>query len=118
MSIGADTQRYREISCEFIPGKVAAFNLAYGDAAPFGGQSGMCCFIGATRQAQIMGQHVGCAHRNYSQSNIRSHKALENVVNRAIPAAGKNRVITRSEEHTSELQSRLHLVCRLLLEKK
>src|SRR2546422_2906355 len=26
--------------------------------------------------------------------------------------------IGRSEEHTSELQSRLHLVCRLLLEKK
>src|SRR2546422_4449938 len=29
---------------------------------------------------------------------------------------GKNNA--RSEEHTSELQSRLHLVCRLLLEKK
>src|SRR2546429_6772544 len=28
------------------------------------------------------------------------------------------RVVERSEEHTSELQSRLHLVCRLLLEKK
>src|SRR2546422_8063559 len=28
------------------------------------------------------------------------------------------RVSKRSEEHTSELQSRLHLVCRLLLEKK
>src|SRR5205809_118298 len=27
-------------------------------------------------------------------------------------------IFTRSEEHTSELQSRLHLVCRLLLEKK
>src|SRR2546429_6383633 len=27
-------------------------------------------------------------------------------------------VAYRSEEHTSELQSRLHLVCRLLLEKK
>src|SRR2546429_6245099 len=26
--------------------------------------------------------------------------------------------VCRSEEHTSELQSRLHLVCRLLLEKK
>src|SRR3989449_2198323 len=26
--------------------------------------------------------------------------------------------VNRSEEHTSELQSRLHLVCRLLLEKK
>src|SRR2546429_6912439 len=28
------------------------------------------------------------------------------------------RELVRSEEHTSELQSRLHLVCRLLLEKK
>src|SRR2546429_1981156 len=28
------------------------------------------------------------------------------------------RASSRSEEHTSELQSRLHLVCRLLLEKK
>src|SRR2546429_5064991 len=36
--------------------------------------------------------------------------------------AGPKKVVTafapRSEEHTSELQSRLHLVCRLLLEKK
>src|SRR2546422_6387187 len=33
--------------------------------------------------------------------------------------AGPNAVLAlRSEEHTSELQSRLHLVCRLLLEKK
>src|SRR5687768_17793789 len=31
--------------------------------------------------------------------------------------AGQQRGL-RSEEHTSELQSRLHLVCRLLLEKK
>src|SRR2546422_7960831 len=31
-----------------------------------------------------------------------------------LPAPGAD----RSEEHTSELQSRLHLVCRLLLEKK
>src|SRR5690625_6934801 len=30
----------------------------------------------------------------------------------------QNRVRARSEEHTSELQSRGHLVCRLLLEKK
>src|SRR5687768_18272497 len=31
---------------------------------------------------------------------------------------GKWQDALRSEEHTSELQSRLHLVCRLLLEKK
>src|SRR2546422_2043493 len=34
------------------------------------------------------------------------------------PAATPNDIAARSEEHTSELQSRLHLVCRLLLEKK
>src|SRR5690554_7784048 len=32
--------------------------------------------------------------------------------------AGYKRRFIRSEEHTSELQSRPHLVCRLLLEKK
>src|SRR2546422_2562648 len=31
---------------------------------------------------------------------------------------GAGYAASRSEEHTSELQSRLHLVCRLLLEKK
>src|SRR5205809_5124476 len=34
------------------------------------------------------------------------------------PATWKRRCAWRSEEHTSELQSRLHLVCRLLLEKQ
>src|SRR3712207_8717242 len=34
------------------------------------------------------------------------------------PAAGLLRLAPRSEEHTSELQSRQYLVCRLLLEKK
>src|SRR2546422_3473358 len=34
------------------------------------------------------------------------------------PAPQLDRWRPRSEEHTSELQSRLHLVCRLLLEKK
>src|SRR6266550_5787032 len=37
------------------------------------------------------------------------------VRRRAVPLPGAP---PRSEEHTSELQSRLHLVCRLLLEKK
>src|SRR2546429_5505771 len=36
----------------------------------------------------------------------------------AIAANEHARAHHRSEEHTSELQSRLHLVCRLLLEKK
>ena len=36
----------------------------------------------------------------------------------AISTGNILRAAVRSEEHTSELQSRLHLVCRLLLEKK
>src|SRR2546422_2167906 len=35
-----------------------------------------------------------------------------------LAGARASRRFGRSEEHTSELQSRLHLVCRLLLEKK
>src|SRR5207253_8941193 len=34
------------------------------------------------------------------------------------PGLGAQKLSARSEEHTSELQSRGHLVCRLLLEKK
>src|SRR5687768_18317539 len=36
----------------------------------------------------------------------------------ASPTPNSSASSGRSEEHTSELQSRLHLVCRLLLEKK
>src|SRR5260370_28250386 len=36
----------------------------------------------------------------------------------AEPASIPNPEVSRSEEHTSELQSHLNLVCRLLLEKK
>src|SRR2546422_3318355 len=36
----------------------------------------------------------------------------------ACPERADHHPGVRSEEHTSELQSRLHLVCRLLLEKK
>src|SRR2546429_6685172 len=41
------------------------------------------------------------------------------TTSKKVPAAATSSAFTtRSEEHTSELQSRLHLVCRLLLEKK
>src|SRR2546422_701948 len=63
---------------------------------------------GATRQ-----DSVRCALLAAPSSGdeiILVHDAARPLVTRAI--------IDRSEEHTSELQSRLHLVCRLLLEKK
>src|SRR2546422_8086140 len=46
-------------------------------------------------------------------------RRLRRLDRRQTPGVGSDRARERrSEEHTSELQSRLHLVCRLLLEKK
>src|SRR2546422_6934428 len=46
---------------------------------------------------------------------VRSGRRARSLRERAAPIHAP---ADRSEEHTSELQSRLHLVCRLLLEKK
>src|SRR3989442_11908036 len=47
-----------------------------------------------------------------------SRGAREKPRARAGDPRASSRLFSRSEEHTSELQSRPHLVCRLLLEKK
>src|SRR4030042_2605090 len=57
-------------------------------------------------------QHIADAIR---QDNI---ETLEPVFDSDRPIRSTADMRTRSEEHTSELQSRLHLVCRLLLENK
>src|SRR5690554_7683978 len=49
-------------------------------------------------------------------ANISLEAMINNVVTEM--GSGKPTAAIRSEEHTSELQSRPHLVCRLLLEKK
>src|SRR2546422_5917214 len=50
------------------------------------------------------------------RSTVELQRQLEGRLHQSIREVGGRRL--RSEEHTSELQSRLHLVCRLLLEKK
>src|SRR2546422_8035705 len=47
-----------------------------------------------------------------------AHRVTTPRENIRIQDLGDPEIQQRSEEHTSELQSRLHLVCRLLLEKK
>src|SRR5205809_2555774 len=49
-----------------------------------------------------------------SRGNAAGPRSLLLILQRGRAASPR----LRSEEHTSELQSRLHLVCRLLLEKK
>src|SRR5437870_6833692 len=57
---------------------------------------------------------VGCAVQVRSADFL--HRV--DVATRCVLAASTRWRKSRSEEHTSELQSRGHLVCRLLLEKK
>src|SRR3712207_7869150 len=45
-------------------------------------------------------------------------EAMERVGRDGVVTVEESRTLQRSEEHTSELQSRQYLVCRLLLEKK
>src|SRR2546429_1892822 len=53
------------------------------------------------------------------RSAIRHRPPAAGARGRGAEVDGLDRALQpRSEEHTSELQSRLHLVCRLLLEKK
>src|SRR2546429_3316565 len=65
---------------------------------------------GAGRAGRRVGAKVGGAVPRIGR--------LREVAAEAIARPGHVDVPDRSEEHTSELQSRLHLVCRLLLEKK
>src|SRR5688572_31277510 len=55
---------------------------------------------------------------NPVQTAIFASPAVLKVVNQPNRLTGLLEELTRSEEHTSELQSQSNLVCRLLLEKK
>src|SRR2546429_7255371 len=52
------------------------------------------------------------------RAGVRPRDLVREAAGAARRGAGAPGGEQRSEEHTSELQSRLHLVCRLLLEKK
>src|SRR5690606_36904491 len=59
---------------------------------------------------------LSCARRTGSASDSRRLKLLD--IGEVTSTNTRRRSAARSEEHTSELQSRENLVCRLLLEKK
>src|SRR2546422_5077720 len=56
-------------------------------------------------------------HRRARIGRVAEHEEVEALERTGTLERAMDRA-QRSEEHTSELQSRLHLVCRLLLEKK
>src|SRR2546429_1982984 len=91
------TFRIRSSSCFFFFNDTATteiYTLSLHDALPI--CSGRC----GRRAREGVPQHPDAARARHRSGRL--------------PRPGP----LRSEEHTSELQSRLHLVCRLLLEKK
>src|SRR5439155_20046002 len=75
------------------------YTLSLHDALPIWGQGNLPC----ARRLSARQRPPGTPHRDRAERQA---------------GHGDGGVRQRSEEHTSELQSRGHLVCRLLLEKK
>src|SRR3712207_6983378 len=70
--------------------------------------------LGRSVAACLRGDPSTVADRGAAASGLHPGQFSQDLVT----ARGPGRIPTRSEEHTSELQSRQYLVCRLLLEKK
>src|SRR2546422_5349059 len=78
--------------------------------------------VGGIGQKMKVGVFVQFENREASRLGMPMPKGVVRVYKKDSAGnaqfVGEDRIDHRSEEHTSELQSRLHLVCRLLLEKK
>src|SRR5690606_40331874 len=82
------------------------------DAQQMGGVGG---HVWTIVQKQLHGRQLPLC---IPQRSIAHHQSIENKFHGLSPAGQTVTTSLRSEEHTSELQSRENLVCRLLLAKK
>src|SRR3712207_7450478 len=83
------------------------YTLSLHDALPISANSPARCGVEAFSSQCSLAGPGGCCHRHRCRG--RAHQPGSLI------RAGRRH---RSEEHTSELQSRQYIVCRLLLEKK
>src|SRR5699024_4948237 len=77
----------------------------------------LCIGNGMTNQEISEELYIGIKTVKTHVSNILSKLEVNDRTQAAV-YVHRNRLLKRSEEHTSELQSRFDLVCRLMLEKK
>src|SRR5687768_18072904 len=79
-----------------------------------------CTWLGAVAMTSSAARASATVGPSTRPAGVRSLRASADQLSRNARADSGSAVGSdgRSEEHTSELQSRLHLVCRLLLEKK
>src|SRR5260370_32622193 len=79
------------------------------------------CTLGKMAVKRVVGLNAGLGSISYLESVRLPRGSVAIRVNRnalCVASIRSSRSFFRSEEHTSELQSHLNLVCRLLLEKK
>src|SRR2546422_7858221 len=107
-------QRSPNLHCGCLPVRPCVVrNEAEWDSRSPGGSSRIPWIQSARGRISLVG-HAWVAEQENSAEQVCFHLALKLGL-RLLPHFYRH---IRSEEHTSELQSRLHLVCRLLLEKK
>src|SRR3712207_7578651 len=70
------------------------------------------------RRAPLASRLTWCSRSSSAQASSMSRPPATRSVSTGSTTLVSGVVVNRSEEHTSELQSRQYLVCRLLLEKK
>src|SRR3989449_5249904 len=103
--LAAERLRARGLDAVSLEGGMRAWTLAWNAAAvPRPGSTAQIVQVRRTGKgclSYIIGSHGQAA-----------------VIDASLDPGVYRELARRSEEHTSELQSRLHLVCRLLLEKK
>src|SRR3712207_7717890 len=74
--------------------------------------------VEGARQGRVLNREETLANLERALSEIDSEVPIAADYKRAEVSTQEIEGLRRSEEHTSELQSRQYLVCRLLLEKK
>src|SRR5690554_5605079 len=114
------------MEAQFIKEKSIHAKIGYGLSAPYNSVDKIVA-TGFFAQGELVLKatswvefrpYAGFILTNSNGKDLNNNPTNEKVESKAFLLGGKARVRARSEEHTSELQSRPHLVCRLLLEKK
>src|SRR5690625_3684839 len=90
-----------------------SINLAFSDR---GGKAMKMAGIQEKVDQLLIPMYGRMIHEKNGTSKLYPYSGLKDEYISAVPRTALNCLLMRSEEHTSELQSRGHLVCRLLLE--
>src|SRR5579859_4195841 len=101
VSIDANAGRDNEIAGRRISLSIGIADASESDSAKFGPQAGLGCGRNPEGNPEIMGQCIGGADRNDSQRSRSICQDLNEIVDCAVAAAGKNGVATGGDAATS-----------------